>query len=228
MFTFLVCIPGVLFTYSRGGLVGLAGVMLFIFMTMKRRLLLVPILVLLGLFAIFLTPDGWQQRMNFSREGAVLDLSAKSRINAWTYCWRLVQDYPLTGAGFEAFTPQLFDRYAPNPRDVHGPHSVYFGVLAEHGFIGLGLYLTLLVSTFLSLRSLVKFGRAHEDEQIEAYGNALRVSLVGFMVSGAFLGRAYFDYYFTVVACAVILKGLCTSLEIESNETELEAQEQMA
>ena len=30
--------------------------------------------------------------------------------------------------------------------------------------------------------------------------------MLGFLIVGAFLGRAYFDYYFTIVACAVILK----------------------
>jgi putative inorganic carbon (HCO3(-)) transporter len=228
MFLFFATIPAVLFTYSRGALIGLAAVLLFVFMQMRHRLLLIPVLLLAGLFAVFLTPERWQQRMNFEREGALIDDSALSRINAWTYCWRLVQDHPLTGGGFEAFTPALFDRYAPNPRDVHGPHSIYFGVLAEHGFIGLGLYLTLLFSTFLTLGKQVKFARAHNDEQIEAYGNALRVSLVGFMVSGAFLGRAYFDYYFTIVACAVILKTLCASYEREMPFIEAVVEEQIA
>ncbi len=33
----------------------------------------------------------------------------------------------------------------------------------------------------------------------------LQMGLIGFMVSGAFLGRAYFDYYFLLVACTAIL-----------------------
>ena len=37
----------------------------------------------------------------------------------------------------------------------------------------------------------------------------LKFSLVGFMVTGAFLGRAYFDYYFGIVVCVAILKRLC-------------------
>lgn len=227
-FLFLVTVPAVFFTYSRGALFGLAAVMVFILMRLRQKFLLIPILLLAGLFAVFLTPDQWQQRMDFRREGALIDASALSRINSWTYCWRLVQEHPLTGGGFEAFTPALFYRYAPDPRDVHGPHSIYFGVLAEHGFVGLGLYLTLLLSTFLTLRQQVKFARVHDDEQIDGYGNALRVSLVGFMVSGAFLGRAYFDYYFTIIACAVILKTLCKSQENEAPDLETEAEEQMA
>ena len=36
-----------------------------------------------------------------------------------------------------------------------------------------------------------------------------RLSLVGFLTSGLFLGRAYFDYYFCIVACIIVLKHIC-------------------
>ena len=81
-----------------------------------------------------------------------LDASARSRLNVWQYSWALASDYPLMGGGFEAFTPSLFARYAPDPHDVHGPHSIYFGVLAEHGFVGLSLYLTLVLLCFSRTR----------------------------------------------------------------------------
>ncbi|MGA7414067.1 MAG: hypothetical protein WBW33_26570 [Bryobacteraceae bacterium] len=41
------------------------------------------------------------------------------------------------------------------------------------------------------------------------YALMLRLSLVGFLVSGAFLGRAYFDYFFTIVACIAVLTTVC-------------------
>ncbi len=34
----------------------------------------------------------------------------------------------------------------------------------------------------------------------------IQIGLVGFLVTGAFLGRAYFDYYFMFVAITVMLK----------------------
>jgi probable O-glycosylation ligase (exosortase A-associated) len=203
--TFLATIPAILFTYSRGALVGMAIVLLLMIMRLPQRFFLMPILLLAAAFAVYCTPENWQDRMDFMREGAVIDDSAMSRLNAWTYCWRLAMDYPLTGAGFEAFTPTLFYKYAPNPKDVHGPHSVYFGVLAEHGFPGLFLYLSVLISSFLTLRRIRKEALYWEDEQAAGYAMMLQMGFVGFMVSGAFLGRAYFDYYFTLVACTVVL-----------------------
>ena len=206
--TFACTIPSILFTYSRGALAGLTTVMTLMVMRLRQRFILLPVLVLVALFAVFLTPDHWRERMDFSKDGSVVDASARSRFNAWTYSWRLAMDYPITGGGFDAFTPELFYRYAPNPADVHGPHSIYFGVLAEHGFIGLGLYSLLVGTTFLSLRRIAGQARRAGDVQAMNYALMFQFSVTAFLVSGAFLGRAYFDYYFTIVACTAILNRL--------------------
>jgi putative inorganic carbon (hco3(-)) transporter len=231
-FLFFATIPAIFFTYSRGAFIGLGVILIYMILKLRQRLVLIPVLVLAGAFALLLTPEQWQNRMDFRRDGALMDASALSRINAWTYCWRLAHDYPVTGGGFEAFTPELFYRYAPNPQDVHGPHSVYFGVLAEHGFVGLGLYLLLLASCFVNLARIRRFGREQGDDRICGYANMLQVCLLAFMVAGAFLGRAYFDYYFTIVACAAILTRLCRDegpiAETNAGDAELAVEEQIA
>ena len=227
-FVFVATIPGVLFTYSRGALIGLALVLFLMVLRLRQRFVLIPILLLAALFAMFLTPERWQRRMDFRREGALLDDSALSRINAWTYSWRLALDYPLTGGGFEAFTPDLFRRYAPKSADVHGPHSIYFGVLAEHGFIGLALYLSLVISCFVSLWQVSWHAKCWENEHAGNYAAMLQFSLLAFLASGAFLGRAYFDYFFTIVACVIILRRLCRFEESDMAEAELQMEEQTA
>jgi hypothetical protein len=40
------------------------------------------------------------------------------------------------------------------------------------------------------------------------YANMFRFSLVGFAASGAFLSRAYFDYFFCLIACVAVLKSI--------------------
>jgi len=205
---FLASIPAVFFTYSRGALVGLVAVSFLMFLQMKRRLALTPVIVLAVAIALVMAPQAWRDRMS-TLGNDKLDNSALERINAWTFCWRLANDFPVTGGGFDTFTPQLFKRYAPDVRDVHGPHSIYFGVLAEHGFTGLFLYLLLVFSSLFSTFKLARHARYYGDERALAYASMFRLSLVGFLTSGLFLGRAYFDYYFAIVACIIILKQLC-------------------
>lgn len=201
---FLITIPAIFFTYSRGALVGLVGMSILMFIQSRRRMFLAPAIVFGVLIALLFAPESWKERMNPTREDAV-DASAKARLNAWAFSRQLAADFPITGGGFATFTPELFDRYAPAARNIHGPHSVYFQVLAEHGYVGLALYLALVISCLATARRLVKMARYRQDHTIASYANMLRLSMAGFLISGIFLGRAYFDYFFSIVACLVIL-----------------------
>ena len=75
------------------------------------------------------------------------------------------------------------------------PHSIYFTLMGEHGFLGLGLFLTLVASCLWTLRSLRR-GRTRPS-WVRSYSHMLEVSLVGYLVNGAFLSVAYVDLFYT-------------------------------
>jgi probable O-glycosylation ligase (exosortase A-associated) len=214
---FVVTIPAIFCTYSRGALLGLAAVFLLMFLRLKNKIILGFIVVLAVAAALLFAPDSWKTRMNPNQD---LDQSALGRINAWTFSWNLAKDYPLFGGGFSTFTPELYERYAPNASRVIGPHSVYFGVLAEHGFFGLVLYLALLASCFGTTLRLVKYARIYGDQEVIEYANMFQISLTGFAVSGFFLGRAYFEYYWAIVACVAVLNRLAWNTWANAPEDE--------
>jgi probable O-glycosylation ligase (exosortase A-associated) len=220
-FMALITVPAIFFTYSRGALLGLGVVAMILFLRVKKRILLLPVLGLATLAAVVLAPASWQDRMSFFLNGK-LDASALSRFNSWTFSWRLASDFPIMGGGFETFTPELFQRYATTATDVHGPHSVYFGVLAEHGFPGLILYLLLVLSCLASLQRVIRSARFRGDQRAIDYADMLRLSIVAFLVSGVFLGRAYFDFYFSIVACVAILSHVCREAWAENDAVEFD------
>src|SRR5262249_45901790 len=169
------------------------------------RFTLVPVIVLGIVIATYFAPETWKERMDPSREN-VVDSSAQSRLNAWAFAKALADDHPVLGGGFSTFTPELYEQYAPaRTAEIYGPHSVYFQVLAEHGYPGLVLYLMLVASCLLTTRRLRKRSRIENDKEILHYAQMFQFGLVAFLISGAFLGRAYFDYYFMIVACISIL-----------------------
>lgn len=219
---FIASIPTIFFTYSRGALLGLVAVLVQMIMNVRRRFLILPVLVVGLATGILFAPQAWRTRMDPDN---AIDASARSRFNAWTFSWRLAQDYPLAGGGFETFTPELFQRYAPNVIDVHGPHSIYFGVLAEHGFIGLGLYLALVAYSFWTTIRIGRQARRDGYYNIAAYATMLRLSLIGFLTSGMFLGRAYFDYFFTIIAAIIILNRIAAEQSVEEIEPEEDSEE---
>jgi probable O-glycosylation ligase (exosortase A-associated) len=224
---FLMAIPTTLFTYSRGALLGLLVVTTLMILRLRQRLILIPVAII-GITAMAIyAPQSWKERMNPSTDN-VLDKSAQGRINAWTFAVNLVADYPFTGGGFGTFTRPLFTLYAPDPLDMHGPHSVYFGILGEHGIPGLFQFLSLIGCSFYSLHEVAKGAKLRGDETALAYANMFRFSLIGFLTSGLFLGRAYFDYLYTLLACIVILRRICFDTWQADDMEELVEEEQLA
>ena len=208
--TLMVCvIISVIGTYSRGGLLGLSIVILGLLAKSNRKGLSL-LLVGVGMLCLltFATVQ-WKARMDTFLHGD-LDESAESRITVWKAGWNLVQDYPFTGGGFDVYTdPAVIVRYLPEDTpdsNLHGPHSIYFQMLGEQGFVGLGLFLSLLAASGLRLRKLRRLSTQHPDlSWIAPYANMFAITLLAYMINGATLGRAYFDFFYEVIACIVIL-----------------------
>src|SRR5207237_447960 len=95
-FLFAITIPAVFFTYSRGALLGLLAILLLLTLRSRQRLILVPAIGLGLAMTLLFAPQEWRHRMDPTRSDAI-DSSARSRLEAWTYCWNLAKDYPITG-----------------------------------------------------------------------------------------------------------------------------------
>lgn len=205
----------VLLTYSRGALLGLTAIIAVLTLKSRYKAVSAVMVVVAALLVISFAPPAWMSRMGEFSKGN-LDQSAEERLTSWGFAWNMAKHYPIAGAGFECFTPNLFAMYSPRDPTTwlaghtsSGPHSIYFQVMAEQGFVGLAIFLGLLVSCIFSARRLRK--RAGKNPALLWIGNysqAVEVGVLAYMVSGAFLGRAYFDLYFQLVAILIILKVL--------------------
>src|SRR6266702_3454453 len=159
---------------------------------------------------LLVMPQQWYDRMA-TIQNYDSDQSAMGRINAWKMAFNMAKDRPL-GGGFDSFKEYTFALYAPNPDDVHDSHSVYFEVMGEHGFVGLGMFLALALMTWRTASWVI--GRSHRDREkrwLADLAAMTQVSLVGYATAGAFLGLAYFDYYYTLIALVVLCKTVLVS-----------------
>jgi putative inorganic carbon (HCO3(-)) transporter len=207
-FTALCGVISVILTYSRGGLLGLAAVLMAMGLKSRHKVAAAAGVVTIGLLVLELTPHAWIGRMATIRGAAQTDPSAMQRLRSWGFAARLAKDHPLMGGGFDTFTDNLAVRYSVEG-ELHGPHSIYFQMLAEQGFTGLILYTTLLFSSVWACRNLNRrFKRDHSAPWIADYASMIQVGLIGYAVNGAFLGRAYFDLFFQLVATVIILQFL--------------------
>ncbi|HTP67878.1 MAG TPA: putative O-glycosylation ligase, exosortase A system-associated [Dongiaceae bacterium] len=211
--TFLCTILVILLTYSRGALLGLGVVLAALLFRTKHKLVGGFMMVVAAFFVITFAPTAWMSRMSRFLNGD-LDASAEQRLVSWGTAWNLSHDYPLTGGSFDALpNVQVFQKYEPRPLPLgflsSGPHSIYFQLLADQGFVGLGIFLLLILSCFWSLWRIRRLAaRFSNAAYLVDYSHMIEISILGFMVSGAFLGFVYLDVIYQMIGITVILKVL--------------------
>ena len=193
---------------SRGALLALSF-MGGIFWLKSRNKLATALIVCVAIVGILsIMPPEYYARMSTIRTYDQ-DASALGRINAWWFAFNLSKARPIVGGGFEVFRPWLFDIYAPDPDNYHDVHSIYFEMLGEHGYVGLVLFLSLGICSWLAAGNVRK--KATQDPQQKWLADLMsmtQASLAGFAVGGAFLGLAYFDLFYHLVALVIIGKRI--------------------
>jgi len=190
---------------SRGAMLGIVSMGSFFWLKSRNKAFTGLLAIVAAALVFAVMPQQWFDRMS-SIQGYEQDASAMGRLNAWQMAFNLAKDRPL-GAGFDAFRADMFWAYAPDPENQHDAHSIYFEVMGEHGFIGLALFLALGLMTWFTASWIIKRARGDPEKRWAADLAAMvQVSLVGYAVAGAFLGLAYFDFYYTLVAVIVLVK----------------------
>lgn len=208
------CVIASAFTYSRGALLGLAVVLPLLLLRDPRKAWGGMILLLIsGYFVVSFAPDRLWQRAE-TIQTYEEDQSAMARLRSWSVAWNIAKDRPITGAGFRfeystnraRWLSYVADDYRGVGRGTQSAHSAYFQVLGEHGFVALCLYLLLMAFAIVRLSRLRKLARIWpEAGWIGTYADGLRIGIIAFAISGAFLNVAYFDLYFIFIAMTAIL-----------------------
>ncbi len=191
---------------SRGGLLGIVAMGLFLWLKSRNKFLISLVIAVSVVLILIIMPQKWHDRMSTITTYQE-DASAQGRINAWAMAFNLAKDRPLVGGGFGAFRYEIFKIYAPDPENLHDAHSIYFEVLGEHGFVGLGLFLLLGFATWRTGSWVIKNTKRDPEKKWAADLTAMtQVSMVGYAAAGAFLGLAYFDLYYHMICIMVLSK----------------------
>jgi probable O-glycosylation ligase (exosortase A-associated) len=218
-------IMAVILTYSRGAMLGLGIVLFAMVMKSRRRLIALGAIAVVGLSIFVAAPGQWVERMQ-TLKNVKTDESALARLHSWTFAYHLFRDHPVLGGGFETFTAPLYAQYNMLADKVQGPHSIYFQVLAEHGLPGIMLFVGLIASCLWSCRGLKRnFAKNPQTAFLANYSDMVQLSILTFLISGTFLGRAYFDLFYQLVATVILLKQFA---EDPAMETEVETGEEEA
>lgn len=204
-------------TQSRGALLAFIAVMMFLWMKSDKKVVLGIGIAFITVIILALMPAKWYQRMD-TIQTYEEDASAMGRLNAWEYAFNAANDN-LLGMGYDSWSPITFAMYAPNPADVHAAHSIYFSVLADHGWIGLIMFLLVFFMTWFKLKRLIKETNSNIDViNINRLAKMLQVSFIAYLVGGAFLSLSYFDLPWHLVSFVMILARILDKEKLKVKE----------
>lgn len=206
-------------SFSRGGMLGLIVVGGYFFIKSKKKILVLIIVSLSLTMASKFVPEEWVNRMdtiNTMNE----DNSFLGRVAAWKEAVLIAADNPVFGAGFKAgqnpvvwkyyelefykldFIVDTSEYIAPFAKAAH---SIYFQVLGDQGFVGLLIFLGIII---MSLGNLKKVIKGSDDDWLVDLAKMLQVTIVAYCVGGAALSLPYFDFSFALYALSHCLHGI--------------------
>jgi hypothetical protein len=169
---------GVLLSLSRASWLGLAAGLTLIGVLRYRRILLVGVLVGLALLA---TPVGQEFIARFVSGFSTADRATAFRVGEYANALTLVRRYPWLGIGFGL---------SPDIDVTAGVSSVYLLVAEQTGLLGLGVYVSALLTTWWTgARGLVAQPSAR-SQTIQGVQASFLAALSGALVAGLL------DHYF--------------------------------
>lgn len=208
-------IVGVFATNSRGGLLALLFILSYYWWIGGRKLYIPVLLIGAGFLLINVMPESWMDRMA-SIENAGEDSSFLGRVLFWKINFLAALDYPLFGLNFDATSSILvwqnymdeavrLNWFVDTPPKTRGfvAHSIYFQVLGNQGFLGLGIFLLIAFTIFRTLSKITKY--YEKTSWQNSLAKAIRVSFMAFYVGGAALNAAYFELFYLLISIAICL-----------------------
>jgi len=198
----------ILMTQSRGVCLGLSVFVVIAFYGQRRRVRLALRLAVVAAILVSIAPSSvWTrlQTLRSATDTSTLDQvdgqegSARQRYEIWRVAFKIIGDQPITGVGLGAYKP-THEQYAedgefnPTAQGARDTHSLYFNVLAETGFPGLLLYLTMVgVVVFAAERPRRRCKHVFETGAKQLL--MLEAGLCAFLVASIFGSLPYLPHF---------------------------------
>lgn len=203
--TIVLTSVAVLASYSRGGLLALCFVGFYFWLKSRRKILIAMMLAVGIAGAWSFMPEQWFQRMDtIGTYGA--DRSVAGRFEAWRHAVNVVAARPIVGGGFGTFTQRVFAEFSPGT-EWRAAHSIFFECVGEQGIVGLILFVSIWLSAFREARRAARLARGRADlPHIAELATMLQVSLVGYVIGGAFLSMTYFELFYGLASMSAAVR----------------------
>jgi len=212
----LLAAYGIHLTGSRGGLISLATVFLYMVLRVREigsllRTMLIGVFILGALAA---TQTSTFQQLILAVNGKDYNTSAEDgRLQVWKRGLGYIATHPIVGVGIVCFEEAegLLSGRSTTARGIRwtAAHNSYIQVCAEIGIPAFICWILMIASSFVELRrqrrELLPWQDDGEVRRMLFLRGMLETSLCAYVVGAFFLSLGYFVYLYLVVALVVAM-----------------------
>ncbi len=224
-----IIIGAVVVTFSRGGLLVLAAVMLMTlacyFKHLRARHLGFFGLIMLGMLiaaAVAIPGSYW------SRQRTVLDtrdVSISSRISYIEVAWKAFKEHPVLGSGPGTFRDVYAETMYGRARALRGgtarryAHNAYLEILVGTGAIGFMLFAMILIYAWHSFRMALQRARAAGDQKMASLIRAYSLGFASLLIYSLILSAPYHKFLWLSIGLSQAAVWLTRYPVAEKNAT---------
>ena len=205
----VLLLSGIVFTYSRGGMVGLIpmGITFAWIMGRGKRVLAMLLCVICLLTGFFLAPQSYQERISSVFHPERDDTGSMSeRLELFRSGLHFISEHPVLGVGANCFG--IADGATHRGR-WRVAHNTFVEVTAEIGLVG---GLVFIGNFILALARVYRVGRVSERlpgrRELMLWSYAVTASMVGFATCAFFLSHQYTWHYYYLIGFSVVLQRI--------------------
>jgi len=184
---------------SRGGLVGLAAVALWLLAKSRYKVRALVGTVILSVSVYFLLPEAQIQRLQNMGD----DVTSVSRTELWSHGLKIMSEYPVLGIGYKNWLTYHELHYGLRLL----PHNIFIEAGSELGYVGLVAFVVLIgVTLFINYRTRKLMKGCGEDGRfIFEMSHGLDAALMGYLACGFFVTVLYYPFFWINLAMTVSL-----------------------
>ncbi|OJH38090.1 O-antigen ligase family protein [Cystobacter ferrugineus] len=204
----------IVFTYSRGGFIGLTVAMAVWALREKKRMrsVMIGIALAIGL-AVFAPRSFWERNETVTELHQ--DASAMGRVYAWQVTSRMSLDKPLLGVGAGAFRYAWFDYAPPQATRAYVAHNIFLDVIGEMGWVGLLFFLV-----FAGSATGGAF-EASRDPRMGWMARGLAAAMTGYLICDMFSGYILSAHLYVLFGLAASAHRIAQAYAVKETERDV-------
>jgi O-antigen ligase len=236
-----ITLMSMVYTKSRGGLVGFIPVAIYCWINMPRKITSLVIAFLLIAIVLIRAPQAYWEKIQLLKQGTE-ETTGQLRLFYWKTAWKMFLDNPILGVGPGNF-PWRIGEYEP-PGGFQGrhhggrqAHSLYFTLVAELGLVGTILFGMIVWSLVKNRNAAMKDYKALRRsllskadkialERAKCLILTMDAALIAYFFTGTFISVLYYPYLWLIFGFSAALRLRLDEMVVRVREESAFAQEE--